>query len=413
MRQKLLRETTREDGMRIISKHLIGINTVRVAAAMRVGSSYNPFGLYHAFEHMGFEGTERRSADEINSYTEEYLGEYNAYTGLLWTNYYGEAVYSCFHELCDIVFDCYLHSTFPEGRLEKEKGAICGEIRMSHDNDYKTARAALNELLWTKNPLRISGVGIPEYIKSITRELLLETREKWYIPSNTVIVGTGKINHNLLVEKVYEAFPINYATVEHPQWDLEFPGELSAKERFITKPGRNGAILMTGCKIGVPSSERDWHTEWMLLQMLATGANSLLWQELRMKREAYAVWGDINGARRLGYSFVFGTEVDPNEQEETRRLLHDIPCDFPLTASHFMRTKQGLIRNLPTHYEARDQWENSILSQIIDSGKGLSYFNNYVEKHRKILESISFEELCEFRKKIFARDRMACVVLAP
>ena len=415
MRQKLLRETTTHDGMKIVSRRLIGMNTVRVAAVARVGSAYDPddlHGLFHAFEHMGFQGTERRSADDIDSYTEEYLGNYNAYTDLLWTNFYGEAAYPCFNELCDLVFDCYLHSTFPEDRLAKEKGTICGEIRIAQDNDYQNAHAALITLLWEKNPLRTSGVGTIEHIQSITQELLFETRSKWYIPSNTVVVGTGKINHDLLVTKVNKAFPPDYRTIEHPRWDLEFPDEFAPKECAVKKPDRNGAIIMTGCKIGIPS-EREFFMAWILLQMLGSGANSLLWQEMRMKREAYAVWANIEGFERLGYAFTFGTEIDPEQQDEAKELLYAIPCEFELSVPHFMRTKQGLIRNLSTHLETPQAWEHTILYQIVDREKDLSTFHNYAKKRKKILESISFEEIIAFRKKILARDRMALVTLTP
>lgn len=415
MRQKSLRETTREDGMKIISRRLMGINTVRVGAVARVGSSFDPnnlHGLFHAFEHMGFQGTERRSADEIDSYTEEYLSSYNAYTDSLWTNFYGEAASSCFPQLCDLIFDCYLHSTFPEDRLAKEKSTICGEIRIAHDDDYRKAHAALIGLLWEKNPLRISGVGTIEHVKSITKQLLLETRSTWYIPSNTVIIGTGKIDHDLLVAKVNEAFSLDHRLVPHPQWDLEFPRELAKKENAIKKPDRNGAIIMTGCKIGVPT-ERESYMAWILRQMLGSGANSLLWQEMRMKREAYTVWGYIDGSNRLGRAFLFGTEIDPDRLDEAKELLYAIPCEFELSVPHFMRTKQGLIRNISTHLETPHAWERAILFQIIDHQKDLSTFHNYATKRQKVLESISFEETDEFRKKILTRDRMALVTLAP
>ncbi|MBU4480431.1 insulinase family protein, partial [Patescibacteria group bacterium] len=189
-----LRETIREDGLRIITKRLPCTKRVRVAVEVGIGSAYDPpehKGLWHFVEHMAFAGTKLRQSVDINIATSHSLLNFGAYTAKLGITYFGEAVYTRFHELCDLLFDVYLHPIFPKDKIKKEKEIICNEIVEHENNDRHNAYFALCNLLWRKNnPLRSFSAGTPRSVKRINRRILFNAFTKWYVPSNTIVIGT-------------------------------------------------------------------------------------------------------------------------------------------------------------------------------------------------------------------------------
>ncbi len=418
MRVPSLRESIREDGLRVITKRMPLMKKIRLAVVGLVGTAYDTLyqlnGLFHFFEHTAFDGTETRTAEDIDIFADTYLDMTNAYTEPLLTNYYGEALHVRFNELCNFIFDAYLHSTYPENELKKERGAIKGEIRGSLDDDSHQVYFALHRMLWKKNPLRRMGVrGTIGDIKKVSRELLLQIKEQWLVPSNTVIIGTGRINHDELVRNAYRAFPFNKVIVSHPIWDLEFPDPPIKIRTLISRPGRKNALIAAACKVGLPSDHQRVVIN-ILYNMFVGGESTILNRELRRRRGwTYSTWGDWNGFKRLGYFLSFGTEMDPAQLQEGENLLREILFDFPLDPALFMRTREWLIEHMILNFEFPSAWESAILSCIIDNGKPLAHLNDYVHKCKEQLTHITFDEVRAMRNKLLRPETMAFAILKP
>jgi len=92
-----VRETIREDGLRIITKRLPYTKRTRLAILCSVGSAYDPpgyEGLHHYLEHAVHMGTQSRTSHEIRALTEQYFLTHNAETRQTETIYFGEAVFT-------------------------------------------------------------------------------------------------------------------------------------------------------------------------------------------------------------------------------------------------------------------------------------------------------------------------------
>lgn len=417
MATQSLRETVREDGLRIITKRMPSTKKVRLAVVGLVGNAYDELyqlnGLFHFFEHTAFDGTKTRTAEEMDMFQDRYLYTSNAYTESLLTNYYGEAIHLRFDELCDFIFDAHLHSIYPEDQLQKEKGAIKGEIRGSLDNDQHQVHQALYRLLWQKNPLRNMGVcGTIKDIEKVSREMLLQMKAQWLIPSNTIVIGTGRINHDELARKAYYEFPFNEATVSHPVWNLEFPDPPADMRTVIARPRQGNALIVAGCKIGL-FSDHERNVIAILYSMFDGGQSTLLNRELRRRRGwTYSTWGGWYGYKRLGYFLSFGTEMDPAQLEDGEHFLSEILFDIPLDFDLFTRTRDWLIEHLILDFEHLSTWELTILNCVSDA-MPLTRLHNYIQKRERGLMRVTFDEVRAMRAKLLRPETTAFAILRP
>ncbi|MCG2695044.1 insulinase family protein [Candidatus Parcubacteria bacterium] len=412
MASNSLRETVRKDGLRIITKKLPYTKRVRVAVEVGVGSAYDPSGyegLAHFLEHMAFAGTKFQQSADINMAVSQYLLDFGAYTAELGITYFGEAVYTRFRELCEILFDVYLYPIFPGDKIEKEKEIIRNEIAKHKNNDRHNAHFALCNLLWRKNPHMRFSAGTPESVERINRDVLVGIFTERYVPSNTVIIGTGKIEHEALVEKVNETFALNSAKVSHNKWDDE-SGEPPAKKKIIIeKPGREIAVVNYGCKIPA-LNEREKNALFLLNCMF----HFMLETEIRNKRGfAYSTESALFGNCQLGDYFLFLAEVLRPRINETADLIYDTVCNYPLQKKIFEIYKTSFDNFLLVSTESPQDWHELIADIIIEEGRDLSYLKSYLQRRRKILSKMTFEEVVELRRKIIRPEHLACAIIKP
>ena len=249
-------------------------------------------------------------------------------------------------------------------------------------------------------------------IEKVSRELLFQIKTQWLIPSNTVVIGTGRINHAELVRNVYREFPLHEATVSHPVWDLEFPDPPALMRTVLTRPKRENALIAAGCKIGL-FSEHERDVIGILYGMFEGGQSTLLNRELRRRRGwTYATWGDWYGYKRLGYFLSFGTEMDPTQLEEGENLLREILFDIPLDADLFTRTRDWLIEHLILDFEHLSTWELAILN-CVSNARPLARLHNHVDKRNQGLMRVTLDEVCAMRRKLLRPETTAFAILKP
>ncbi|KKT29205.1 hypothetical protein A3G55_02660 [Candidatus Giovannonibacteria bacterium RIFCSPLOWO2_12_FULL_44_25] len=409
-----LQETVREDGLRVITKKLKIAKSVIVSVSALGGCAYDPqdkTGLFHFFEHMAFKGTKTKSMHEIK----EALGRLvmsNAGTHNLRTTYWGEAVHTKLPLLQEIVFDIYLNPVFPPEEIEKEKEVVLNEAAMYEDNDNHKAWYLLYGLLWEHNPQRRLGVGIAAGLSNINRGILLETHKKWYQPSNTIVVAVGRIDHDKFLNDVNDSFPFVAGKVVLSGWGDEADQPPFHKAIIVERKNREKGVVVWGCK--VPKlSDREIDAGVILSNMLGGGFDSLLWTEVREKRGlVYSVhsYFDVNG---LGNYFGFVGTMLPPRLDEVKDLICDVICNYNLNEAHFCRAREVIEDEHLLSLEDSHDWNRTIHNRIIDDRKDISILNNYIARRIKRLQSITFEEVLEMRRKLITPERLACAVVKP
>ena len=109
--------TTLENGLRIVTQNMPGLETVSMGIWNFVGGrdeTKDINGVAHLLEHMAFKGTSTKNALQIAETIENVGGDINAYTSKEITAYYVKLLANDLHYGIDILTDILQNSTFAE-----------------------------------------------------------------------------------------------------------------------------------------------------------------------------------------------------------------------------------------------------------------------------------------------------------
>ena len=128
--------TTLDNGLRIVTQNMPGLETVYMGIFNSVGNRDEKKeinGAAHFLEHMAFKGTRKRTALEIAEQIEDVGGYINAYTSKEVTAYYARVLKNDVNLALEVIGDIVLNPLFDKNEIEVERGVILQEIGMSLD----------------------------------------------------------------------------------------------------------------------------------------------------------------------------------------------------------------------------------------------------------------------------------------
>lgn len=203
-------KTILPNGLRLVLVPMKDHPTVTVMVLVEAGSKYEEKrlnGVSHFLEHLCFKGTVKRPKPiDIVKELDGIGAQYNAFTGQELTGYFAKSDPRHFAKILDVVSDIYLHSTFPEGEMEKEKGVIVEEIKMYRDLPPRRIHDVLFSLLYDDQPAGWDVAGTEETVKAMRRADVVSYRGKHYVPKATAVIVAGGFDPAEAKEAVAEAF---------------------------------------------------------------------------------------------------------------------------------------------------------------------------------------------------------------
>ena len=209
------KKTTLKNGLRIITVPMKGNPAVTVMAMVETGSKYETKdinGLSHFLEHMMFKGTPKRpTAISISRELDGLGASYNAFTSTEFTGYYAKVENRHLNKALDIISDIYLNPLFEQVEIEKEKGVIIEEIKMSQELPQYQVEQEFEGLLYGDTPAGWHVIGPEDNIKKFTRNDFLQYRKEHYVAESTIVVVAGDIKEKEVikaVEKLFKNIPV-------------------------------------------------------------------------------------------------------------------------------------------------------------------------------------------------------------
>jgi predicted Zn-dependent peptidase len=203
-------QKTLSNGLRLVMVPQADAATATVLILVGTGSKYEKKtenGLSHFLEHMYFKGTESRPSAKILAEAFDGLGAIsNAFTDKEYTGYYAKGNPAHTDQFIDILSDIYLHSTFPENEIGKEKGVVIEEINMYEDVPQYKAGENLFALMYGDQPAGWSVIGPKATINSFSRKDLIRYQRAHYTPENTIVMVAGGIDPKVVQQQVKTAF---------------------------------------------------------------------------------------------------------------------------------------------------------------------------------------------------------------
>jgi len=198
-----------KNGLRLITAPMQGTQTASVFFLFGVGSRFErpeTNGISHFLEHLMFKGTKKRPTTlHIAKALDRVGAEFNAMTSKDYTGYYVKINSEKIELGFDILSDMLKNSLFAAAEIKREKGVICEEINMYHDNPLMYVEDLLEQTIYQGNTLAWEIAGSAKSVQGITRQQILDYKNKYYHPKNTVLVVAGKIPTNVeqLARKYY------------------------------------------------------------------------------------------------------------------------------------------------------------------------------------------------------------------
>lgn len=170
--------------------------------------SESELGITHFMEHIFIKGTSTHpSSRKIRDYIENNAGMINASTNNSRVRIYGRILSQNLFVLAELISDLLKNSLFDEKMIETEKTVILDEYRRSRDDKNTEFYYFQAGKLFNGSGFAHRILGIPDTIKSFTRNQLLNYKEKRISAENSIIGISGKITDSqALLEKLEVLF---------------------------------------------------------------------------------------------------------------------------------------------------------------------------------------------------------------
>lgn len=237
-------------------------------------------GLAHLFEHMMFRGTEKYPDGKFDEITSRIGSEkQNATTYFYRTNYFESIPSNQLKKLIELESDRMANLKLDSALLEKEKGAVVGELRRALDNPGRIAWDELNRTVFQEAPFRYTVIGTEEGIKGFSFEEAKYFYKTFYAPNNATVIVVGDADETELMALIVKYYG-DMKAQEVPRYKMPEEPE-QKKERRVEKthPQATSDILLVGYRI--PSVNSPEVVPLSLLSThLSTGMESRLRKSL-------------------------------------------------------------------------------------------------------------------------------------
>jgi zinc protease len=389
-------------------------------------------GLAHFMEHMGFNGSKNFPKNELVDYLQktgvEFGADLNAYTG------FDETVYilpiptddpSVVEKGFTVLEDWAFNNLFDKNEVEKERGVVLEESRLSKGSDERMSRQYFPRLFNGSKYGERLPIGKDEVLKNFKHETLKSFYKTWYRPNLVAVIVVGDIDPADAEKKIKAHFskftnPANAAPrpsiipiKERPAPDAMVVTDDEATNTFIeifnfVKPAK---------KIKTWSDYRESTAEGLVSSLI----NQRL-TELTQKANPPFVFANTGFQSFLrGYnSFTsFAVLGEAPMQDAIDALLSETnrAKQFGFLQTELDRAKSNLLNVAEKSFKEKDKSESGAIVQ--------QYLNNFLQgnpipgvEHRykflqQVLPTISLQEINALAKKMPSTANAFTLVLAP
>lgn len=246
--------TTLANGFRVVTEqtpHETATVAVHVDAGSRFETDSNN-GTAHFMEHMAFKGTNNRSQAQIEQQVESMGMRLDAYTSRESTVYTSRCFSKDTDKAVELLGDILTNSKFDTSAVEMERNVILREMQEVNSIPEELVMDNLHSIAFQGTPLGYTILGPESNIKAISRDDLVKYAETFYTAPRMVLVGTGGVDHDKLVDAAEKAFGGLSADNKAPQVGAcEFIGA-EVKARDDSKPTASFAIAVEGASWSSP-----------------------------------------------------------------------------------------------------------------------------------------------------------------
>jgi zinc protease len=256
-----------DNGMTILVRPIHKAPVVVSMVWYRVGGSDEHLGITgvsHVLEHMMFKGTKTLKPGEFSEIIAKNGGQENAFTNRDSTAYF-QTIKNDKLGLClKLEADRMNNLQIKAEEFKKELQVVKEERRMrTDDNPQALTRERLFATMHQATPYHNPVIGWPSDLDNLTSHDAKDWYQRWYTPSNAVLVVVGDVNEQAVFKLAAETF-----------------GKIKARPLAKSKPSRSLTAL--------GEQHLSVHTR-AALPMLVLGFQVPSLNTIKDKKEAYAL----------------------------------------------------------------------------------------------------------------------------
>jgi predicted Zn-dependent peptidase len=410
-----VRRSILPSGVRVLTEHMPGAQSVSVSFSVAVGSRDETDGHHgstHFLEHLLFKGTKKRTALDIAVAFDSVGGSSNASTGKEHTSYYARVQDSALPLAVDVIGDMLASSLIDPKEFENERTVILEELAMNDDDPQDVAHEAFAEAVLGSHSLGRPIGGTKETITAVSRDAVWEHYQANYRPQDLVIAAAGGVEHSALISLVEKA-------LTDAGWDLSktampverrllHPAEISRGSalKVIKRPIAQANVLL-GMQGLVADDERRY-AMGILNTVLGGGMSSRMFQEIREKRGlAYSVYSFNQGYSDGAYFGLYAGCSPAKTAEVTSLMVAELEsiANSGIRQDELDLAKGNISGSLALKYESTMARMNRLISAEIVNGEFFDLDDSLQHVH-----AVSLDDVQSLAADLVGRERSIVAV---
>lgn len=357
-------------------------------------------GFAHLFEHLMFSGS--KHFPDFDKPLQEASGENNAYTNNDHTNYYDTVPVINLEIPLALEADRMTHLNINKKSLNVQRKVVCEEFKENYINlPYGNAWHLLRDMAYEKHPYKWPTIGKElKHVEDATLEDVQSFYEKYYQPSNAILVVAGNVtkeNATVLVENYFGDLAGN--TIEHKKFDEPTQIEAKTKTVYEDVPLNMVYIAFKMCDRLHP----DYYIAELVSDILSNGNSSRLTQRLVKDEKAFAsVEAYITGSDDIGLFCVDGKVANGYDIEKAIDLIWRELTNLyqeKIEENELLKCKNKMLTS--TKFS-----ESNLLSTAIS----LAYYEslgdaNLINEEEAKYEAITVEKIQQYAQQNFVKEK--------
>jgi len=399
---------TLDNGIPVVMEQLRNFRSVIVGIWIKVGSRHEApqkNGISHFLEHMFFKGTRKRTATDIAIRIDSLGGDLNAFTSRENTAFYVKVLDDYIERGIELLADIFLHSTFPDEEVEKEKGVIKEEIKLVEDTPDDYIHDLFCKTIWGESGLGQAVLGRRETIRTISREDLVSHVRAYYGTTDTVIACAGNFDVDTTVGILtHHLGGLRRGSEPKTLPQPTFGGNVKAFPKDLSE-----VHMCLGVE-GVPYSSDDRYALAVLNTILGSSVSSRLFQEIREKKGyAYSIYSFVSSYQDTGVWGVYAGTGKKRTMPVLELIMSEIRgLHTTITEAELRRAKDQLKGNMILGLESTSNRMQSIARQEI-------YYRRYFTQDEILreVEAVTMHDVRNLARRLINDAGMSMAVLGP
>lgn len=392
MKSEVIKKTL-SNGLRLI--HVKNkSNNIIIKLTVKVGSQNETEennGITHFLEHILWQGTKTKTAEEIRLDIKEIDAYFNAFTGFKKTNHFLSGPRKHFEKMIKILFDIIQNPLFEEKEIERERNVILDEYKRESDNPNQILTTVIYNSVFKDHSLGKPVIGTEENIKKFTKEQLIEYYTKYYVANNILISVIGNIDKpEELIEKY---FTLKEGILD--EYDLITPAPLENKEIILSESNSSNYIGLAFLTSSI--NHKDTAGINIIDLLLEYGKDINLKSAVRQKQGlTYSISSSNRIYRETGILIIRTTSPIDKVEVVINTIISEIKKLENLKTQELNFAKKKLIKNT----KSSSKWP--IFIEEKENDRELFGFVDTTEEEINKIKQVSTADIKRIAKEYFS-----------